>query len=933
MADINAEELARALTAASIAAADHARALADAEKIVDEYAAAHKKAIDEEAAAAKKLKDALEATSLALGKSVVVFGKALVTGGEGTGKFAGAVDQAADAAGGMATAMLGFGPLGIIVGGVIKAFGSLIGASLKQNDTLMKSYRELSEVGSVSGSLEKLQDDFNKVGLTTEDAAKFGAMLKKVSPDLAGFGGSVTAGKDKLIGVMQGLIGPNNQIELAMGRIGYGAEEMRDATSDYVSKQTRLGLAQGKTTEQLRNESVKYMVSLRELGELTGMSRDEAQKLMDEQQADARWALTLKRIEAEEGKDAAEKARNYMALYSSEFGKQSATDLMEQIANKGAIVGEASARAQQSSNGQAMENFRSVLSGAVQPIQGIIGTANAMDKNLKVLDATLMVAGKGVDSLTGGYQQIGGVLKNAGRTQEEVAARIAEDMKKSGGLLDSNLSAEQKARQFRIIADKTLTDVTGATVSAFEKLTAVVWGLGKSLSTFIDGLTGTGMFGMKATNWSETFRDLGDNASDMKSAAQEKASLLSEIERTTKEIADAEAAAAGSEKNANDLKNQMREKEQLITDLQKDARKITDISLRKEAEAAIAREKLALRELNQQAFNASRSGKLDSSGITEEKKKILLDKQTKLLLEEEKIQKLEKEKLRLEFSTGSTPGSAESGSSGTAAAITSKSAAGSPATRALSTGGPAGGHASEGGSSKDDIPKLSQISSKTGKSTAVNQKFAPAFQGLIDYLDKEGYEINSLGGYVDRDVRGQPGVKSAHANGAAIDINPSTNPMGSQLVTDMPSNISDVAAKLGLGWGGNWKGRKDAMHFSAATNEGGKLHKAMDGGAFTGPNSGYPVELHGKKESVWPEPKLKKLLSEVQKSSIEDYKKELLADLNMKKSSPEVGNASSSSDNGTNKMMEMLTAKFDDMINQFETANGTLSNLLTYAKA
>ena len=87
---------------------------------------------------------------------------------------------------------------------------------------------------------------------------------------------------------------------------------------------------------------------------------------------------------------------------------------------------------------------------------------------------------------------------------------------------------------------------------------------------------------------------------------------------TMAEIAAAEANAANSTANADQIKTQMREKETLITEMQKEARKITDISLRKEAEANIAKEKFALRELNQQAFAASKDGKLDSSAIIEE---------------------------------------------------------------------------------------------------------------------------------------------------------------------------------------------------------------------------------------------------------------------------------------------------------------------------
>lgn len=142
-------------------------------------------------------------------------------------------------------------------------------------------------------------------------------------------------------------------------------------------------------------------------------------------------------------------------------------------------------------------------------------------------------------------------------------------------------------------------------------------------------------------------------------------------------------------------------------------------------------------------------------------------------------------------------------------------------------------------------PRLTTITTKNGKSAQVAEQYAPAFQRLLDALDQRGYVINSLGGYSDRDVRGQPGTKSIHAYGGAIDINPSTNPMGSNLITDMPSDIGQLAASLGLGWGGNWRNRKDAMHFSAAKSEGGNLLQARNGGIASGPFSGFPAMLHG----------------------------------------------------------------------------------------
>jgi len=119
-----------------------------------------------------------------------------------------------------------------------------------------------------------------------------------------------------------------------------------------------------------------------------------------------------------------------------------------------------------------------------------------------------------------------------------------------------------------------------------------------------------------------------------------------------------------------------------------------------------------------------------------------------------------------------------------------------------------------------------------GLRTQVAAVLAPKFQGLIDELEKDfGYEITSLGGYNYRYISNS-NTLSWHAGGVAIDINPGPNPYitrrGAAVVTDMPLNgtgsaMTALAAKYGLGWGGDWTSSKDAMHFSAAANEGGTL--------------------------------------------------------------------------------------------------------------
>lgn len=154
---------------------------------------------------------------------------------------------------------------------------------------------------------------------------------------------------------------------------------------------------------------------------------------------------------------------------------------------------------------------------------------------------------------------------------------------------------------------------------------------------------------------------------------------------------------------------------------------------------------------------------------------------------------------------------------------------------------PAGSPAGSGG-------QLATITtSKKGKSTQVAASLAPQFQAMIDELENVyGYEIYSIGGYNYRYI-GKTSTLSWHSGGIAIDINPRENPFGPNYITDMPaggtgSEMVALANKYGMGWGGAWTGKsKDAMHFSAASNEGGSLQGLRRGVIPSGGATSLPA--------------------------------------------------------------------------------------------
>jgi hypothetical protein len=90
--------------------------------------------------------------------------------------------------------------------------------------------------------------------------------------------------------------------------------------------------------------------------------------------------------------------------------------------------------------------------------------------------------------------------------------------------------------------------------------------------------------------------------------------------------------------------------------------------------------------------------------------------------------------------------------------------------------------------------------------------FASEFHELIEPLD-----VGALDdwGYCYRMVRGETTKLSNHSSGTAIDLNSTKHPLGK--IGTFPAEkvpmIRALAKKYGLKWGGDYKERKDEMHF------------------------------------------------------------------------------------------------------------------------
>ncbi len=105
--------------------------------------------------------------------------------------------------------------------------------------------------------------------------------------------------------------------------------------------------------------------------------------------------------------------------------------------------------------------------------------------------------------------------------------------------------------------------------------------------------------------------------------------------------------------------------------------------------------------------------------------------------------------------------------------------------------------------------------------------FAKEFNDLVEPIDV--VQLDDWG-FAFRMTRGSNKVLSNHSSGTAIDLNAIKHPLGkSNTFNKHQCNIINLLiTKYGLNWGGNYKRRKDEMHFEIALDKHQVKHKIKE---------------------------------------------------------------------------------------------------------
>ena len=224
------------------------------------------------------------------------FVDALISTEPGFTKFSGALSAAGDAALSLGKSQ---GPVGEVLGRIVKAGTMVAEQYLDQGDSVFKARNELFKfAGASSMGSNELLDLGQNLGFTSKQLDSIIKPLRSMGPSLLSLGDSAGEGAKRFLNLSV----VSEETRERFIRMGVMPEELLQSQADYINL-TRLSGNQAsmrlKTDKQIQEESLRYAESLKVLSELTGEDAETVKKRQEAALNDFRFQAKITSMRAE----------------------------------------------------------------------------------------------------------------------------------------------------------------------------------------------------------------------------------------------------------------------------------------------------------------------------------------------------------------------------------------------------------------------------------------------------------------------------------------------------------------------------------------------------------------------------------------------------------------------------------------------------------
>ena len=427
-----------------------------------------------------------------LAKGASAAAKAIYGNQQGAKAFSGTMDgmgsalTATTAAAGLLFPQ--FKLLAIGVGLATKAVVAYFKAAAEQSDSLFGTYQTLSKSGAAaSDGMTGVFRDAQKLGLGFQGLGRYTQLIAESSKELALFGGSVTDGRKRFADI--GL--EMTQYRRGLMNLGMSQDEVNDGTMSYLRLQSRLGLTQTQSTNDLARSANAYLQEQDALTKLTGMSRKDQESAREEIRSQERFAAQLMEVRATKGEAAAIALENtYLVLKSQ--SKEAAQGFAD--VSTGMLTTEAAIKSYRATQGESMRTAQLVSDGQITAAEGAQRVAAAHGRTVTDMGMTM---GK-IGTYNKTYGDITGDLRLRGMAESDIAKQLAKVEKDRLAQGAAGNTAADKSTQ----AQTDLRLAQQQTMLAFQQfvnvgvgpVTKVLNGLASALESFAFGLAKVAKF-------------------------------------------------------------------------------------------------------------------------------------------------------------------------------------------------------------------------------------------------------------------------------------------------------------------------------------------------------------------------------------------------------------------------------------------------------
>ena len=437
----------------------------------------------------KKIDLASNAT-MSLVRTFTTYNRAVTDGVKGYKDLASTTDQLATSIEALSAALAFVLPIGRIAKVAIAGLGLLAGELVRnskiigeQIDGLRSGFDELAQVGgTTAGGLTDMFEAMQKVGLSVKDFPGFAKALGEQSTLLSRFGGTVNDGRNAVLNLSDDLKPMRNELQ----NFGIRVEQIGEASLGFIKTQKLASLGSRTNMDISTKSMMAYVKELDTITRLTGISRKEQEKTMEEAMRHDAFVATYDDMVAQGRKEEADVLLQNLAFYK----KRGPTFLKAYMDSVSGFIGTTDEASQgfMASQGGIQEQVDQIksgmikkedlaesnkkLDGAISEVAETIGRGAAMlgtQFGLPYNEMRNAIQGATVDITAA----LGNIAKDQDKTDEilkrnnELLIKMQDDMQRNQALLQS------QALNYAGVMDATTTGLSklgDAAISAAEKL-------------------------------------------------------------------------------------------------------------------------------------------------------------------------------------------------------------------------------------------------------------------------------------------------------------------------------------------------------------------------------------------------------------------------------------------------------------------------------